>query len=161
MSTRRLHHHNLQQDNISNYDSDDLKENEQQHQPRTVLGNYKPPNNKTSNMKESHAVLDALSDDNSQLAKFLFVGCSNNNKEESQDSDNDDIRRRKRRASWFNTKEEDDTNIKSMGSWNALWFALALEPMHIRNERIIMLFEVCYLLYAFCAHDMHTFLYTH
>ena len=62
MSTRRLHHHNLQQDNISNYDSDDLKDNEQQHQPRTVLGNYKPPNNKTSNMKESHAVLDALSD---------------------------------------------------------------------------------------------------
>ena len=73
MSTRRLHHHNLQQDNISNYDSDDLKDNEQQHQPRTVLGNYKPPNNKTSNMKESHAVL-ALSDNNSQLASsFLLV----------------------------------------------------------------------------------------
>jgi len=33
--------------------------------------------------------------------------------------------------------------MPSMGSWNALWFALALEPMHIRNERIIMLFEVC------------------
>ena len=140
MSTRRLHHHNLQQDNISNYDSDDLKDNEQQHQPRTVLGNYKPPNNKTSNMKESHAVLDALSDGNSQLAKFLFVG-TNNNKEEPQDSDNE--RRRKRRVSWFTN----DTNLKedmpSMGSWNALWFALALEPMHIRNERIIMLFEVC------------------
>ena len=148
MSTRRLHHHNLQQDNISNYDSDDLKDNEQQHQPRTVLGNYKPPNNKTSNMKESHAVLDALSDGNSQLAKFLFVG--SNNKEEAQDGDIDDNqRRRRRRVSWFNTNDnDDDTNINndsmpSMGSWNALWFALALEPMHIRNERIIMLFEVC------------------
>jgi len=113
MSTRRLHHHNLQQDNISNYDSDDLKDNKQQHQPRTVLGNYKPPNNKTSNiMKESHAVLDALSDNNSQLAKFLFVGSSNNNKE-PQDNDNDDNhRRRKRRVSWFTTNYDDDTNIK-------------------------------------------------
>ena len=54
MSTRRLHHHNLQ-DNIG-YDGDDFKDDQQQ-QPRTILGNYKPPNNKTSNMKESHAVL--------------------------------------------------------------------------------------------------------
>ena len=94
-------------------------------------------------MKESHAVLDALSDGNSQLAKFLFVG-SSNNKEAKDNDDGDDQRRRKRRLSWFTTNDNDDTNIKSMGSWNALWFALALEPMYIRNERIIMLFEVCY-----------------
>ena len=142
MSTRRLHHHNLQ-----DYDNndDDFKDDDQ-HQQRTVLGNYKPPNNKISNMKESHAVLDALSDGNSQLAKFLFVGSSNNKEEPQNSNNNDNQRRRKRRVSWFSTNainDGNDTNIKSMGSWNALWFALALEPMHIRNERIIMLFEVC------------------
>ena len=78
------------------------------------------------------------------MAKILFIG-TNNNKEEPQDSNNDDdnIRRRNRRVSWFNTNDNINDDMPSMGSWNAIWFALALEPMHIRNERIIMLFEVC------------------
>ena len=142
MSTRRLHHHNLQDNIGKSYDNNDDVKDDQQQQPRTVLGNFRQQNTiNVSNMKESHAVLDALSDGNSQLAKFLFVG--SNNKESQDGGDDDDKRRRKRRLSWFTTNDEENEDLPSMGSWNALWFALALEPMHIRNERIIMLFEVC------------------
>lgn len=68
--------------------------------------------NHQSPVQESTAVLDGLSNGGSKLASFLFVG-----------------------------DEGDNNDLKRMGEWDAQWYALALEPTAIRNERIIMLFE--------------------
>ena len=43
--------------------------------------------------------------------------------------------------SFFVGDEGDNNDLKRMGEWDAQWYALALEPTAIRNERIIMLFE--------------------
>jgi hypothetical protein len=74
----------------------------------------------------SHAVLDALSDENSQLARFLFI------KRDAENSNDND-----------NTVEDDDDDeiMPSMGDLAVAFFSLDLEPTNIRNERITQIFE--------------------
>lgn len=64
-----------------------------------------------SNLRSSNSILQALSDENSQLAKFLFIGC------------------------------ESPDDIEPINSMNALWYRLALEPLEIRNNRVLIFFE--------------------
>mmetsp|Transcript_19924 Transcript_19924/g.30780 ORF Transcript_19924/g.30780 Transcript_19924/m.30780 type:complete len:372 (-) Transcript_19924:264-1379(-) len=66
----------------------------------------------------SSAVLEALSDENSKLGRFLFLGGGDSFQEDG-----------------------DDDIMPSMNELEAKCYALALEPMEIRNERIIQLFE--------------------
>lgn len=92
-------------------------------------GNNRP--RPTQSLKQSSVFLDKLSDGNSDLAKFLFVG--KDGWEPSQqhgDNADEDI-----------TDNINEDEMHSMGNTKAGLFALALEPMHIRNERIIQLFE--------------------
>mmetsp|Transcript_5317 Transcript_5317/g.12065 ORF Transcript_5317/g.12065 Transcript_5317/m.12065 type:complete len:409 (-) Transcript_5317:320-1546(-) len=122
-STRRLLHRNVRAAHTSS-ETDDFREephsldaNRRQQQPS-------PP---------STTVLDALSDEDSEyseLARFLLVG-------------------KRHDAGWFECFRrsgddgDDSTNgkIRSMGKCNSDAYSLALEPIEIRSERIIMLAE--------------------
>ena len=135
VSTRHLHHHNLRQSG-----DNDVFDEENQARPRVV---HSSPHD---TLKQSSAVLDALSDMNSDLARFLFVNRGQSYQQRAEDSAES---RGARRVSWFwfnnfTTGEDDedgDDDMPGMNNMDAFSFALALEPMKIRNERVIMLFE--------------------
>lgn len=85
--------------------------------------------------KQSCFLLDELSDKNSDLAKFLFIGTDGweaSQRDDTSDGDNDESK--------TNNNSEDEI-MPSVGRNDTCFFALALEPMHIRNERIIQTFE--------------------
>lgn len=137
MSTRRLNRQHIREDNDDS-DSDDFKDN-----PRSLFGGNHNTTAATfqtpQSLRQSYFILDALSNPTSSLARFLFVGGdSSNNDSNKQDGDT----RSHRRMSWFQSKEDNDnSSMQSLHDINSLWYALLLEPMKIRNERIIMLFE--------------------
>lgn len=111
MSTRRLQRQNIREDEY-----DDFKDN-----PRSVFGgdHNTAVNEPPQSIRQSYFTLDALINPTSPLARFLFLGgggSSSNN---------------------INA----DNGMPSMNDFKAISYGLALEPMHIRNERIIMLFE--------------------
>mmetsp|Transcript_19309 Transcript_19309/g.41922 ORF Transcript_19309/g.41922 Transcript_19309/m.41922 type:complete len:409 (-) Transcript_19309:184-1410(-) len=81
-------------------------------------------------LKQSYAILDALSDKDSKLARFLFVG-KNGWESRHDTAQNDGV---------CNNNSDDET-MSSMGDSHAFFLALALEPTDIRNERIIQLFQ--------------------
>lgn len=91
-----------------------------QEKPRSISGGGScllhdqptPPNS----LSHSTAVLTALEDSDSELARFLL--CDNNN-----------------------NNGDGGKKMQSIGSINAAFYTLALEPLEIRNERVIMLFE--------------------
>ena len=88
---------------------------------RNLMGNENSDghhSNPQSN-EHSHVVLNALSDENSKLARFLFI---------------------KRNTENNNIVEEDDV-MPSMGDLSVAFLSLDLEPTHIRNERITQIFE--------------------
>ena len=80
-------------------------------------------------------VIDALSDTNSELARFLFMQQS--------------IPVDKKNTMWkslrtlenFAVRNEDNGDMQSMRTSLAWFYSLALEPMSVRSERIIMLSE--------------------
>ena len=132
MSTRRLQRQNIREED------DDFKNN-----PRSIFGGNHNTTAATfqtpQSLRQSYFTLDALSNPTSPLARFLFVGGdSSNNANDNQDGGRE---RSHRRLSWFQSKEDDDKSMQSLHDINSLWFSLTLEPMKIRNERIIMLFE--------------------
>ena len=121
VSTRHLHRQNLRE--ASNENDDTFKE-EGPHSG--VNHHWQPP---PQWLMQSHAVLDALSDENSELARFLFVRRGGN--KEGNDGG----------SSWFSRfchnisagNSSDDVEMPSMGMYTN-WCALSLEPMKIRNE---------------------------
>lgn len=82
---------------------------------RSPLGATRRRQSQPQSTGQSSSVLGALSDENSKLSRFLFIGGGG---EETRSDD-----------------------MPSMRMWDAAFMALALEPLEIRNERIIMLFE--------------------
>lgn len=73
-----------------------------------VFGGGKPQQHRPHAANHSTAVIDVLSDKESELSKFLLC---------------------------------DGDEAKRLVSLDSAWYTLALEPIEIRNERIIMLFE--------------------
>jgi len=127
-SSRHMHQQNLRGGSTGKEDGDNFQD-----EPRSALGGgggskhrrnqQRPPPASLRTSNQSTAVLEALSDEDSQLAKFLFCdGIDNKNGSN-------------------NGGGADDTEAKSMGTINAGWYTLALEPLEVRNERIIMIFE--------------------
>jgi len=94
---------------------------------RNLMGNDNSGgrHNHPQSNEQSHAVLDALSDENSKLARFLFI---KRNAENNSSNSN-------------NTIEEGDDAMRSMGDLSVAFLSLDLEPTHIRNERITQIFE--------------------
>ena len=89
---------------------------------RNLMGNDNSDghHNYPQSNEQSLAVLNALSDENSKLARFLFI---------------------KRNAENNNIVEEDDDAMPSMGDLSVAFLSLDLEPTPIRNERITQIFE--------------------
>lgn len=84
--------------------------------------------------KQSCAFLDELSDKNSALAKFLFIGTDGweaSQRDDTSDGDNDESK----------TNNNNEDEMPSVGRNDTGFIALTLEPMHIRNARIIQIFE--------------------
>ncbi|KAL7552684.1 hypothetical protein ACHAWF_015913 [Thalassiosira exigua] len=122
VSTRHLHRKNLRRaGDALEYDDHDAND----HGPSPRHPRITP-----QSLTQSSAVLEALSDANSKLARFLFIGGGAAAGQEE--------------SSWFSSfrrGDDGDDEMPSMGDVEAQCYALALEPMEIRNERIIMLFE--------------------
>lgn len=144
VSTRHLHHQHLRPPCPGSGSDDDVfGGNGSASRPRGDVRQPPPPRP----MKQSTAVLDALSDVNSDLARFLFVGAGRGGE---QDGSPDDMERG-RRLSWFRSlrhtsnaprdEAEGRHSMLGMKTMDAHSYALALEPLQVRNERAIMLFE--------------------
>mmetsp|Transcript_9181 Transcript_9181/g.19827 ORF Transcript_9181/g.19827 Transcript_9181/m.19827 type:complete len:438 (-) Transcript_9181:181-1494(-) len=149
VSTRQLHRKNLRnaRDVIPENEpvlfdtGDDLD-----HQPRGLTHHPQstPPAQSPSRFKRSSAVFEALSDVNSKLARFLFLGGS---AAAAEDDDEGGL------TAWFmsfrhrggnhgnGNGNDDEDEMPSMSDARAVCYAMALEPMEIRNERVIQLFE--------------------
>jgi len=157
-STRHLHHQHLR-DAAAVPALDDGGERSRGSLARRHNKRHQPPN-----VDKSMAVLDALTDVNSDLARFLFVqqGRRRSNqmaKAAAGAGGGHYASRQDGRVSmtWFHgfrrssnttnnydnhdTTTDEDHNMPSMNKFDASFYALALEPSEIRNERIIMLFE--------------------
>ncbi|KAL7542629.1 hypothetical protein ACHAXR_011941 [Thalassiosira sp. AJA248-18] len=79
----------------------------------------------------STAVLDALSDETSDLARFLLMG-----------KESDGLFARFRRAVAAGVGDDNgDAVMTSMGTFNGDAYCLALEPMEVRSEKIVQLAE--------------------
>jgi len=148
VSTRQLHRKNLRnaRDIIPENEpvlfdtGDDLD-----HQPRGLTHHpQSTPAQSPSRFKRSSAVFEALSDVNSKLARFLFLGGS---AAAAEDDDEGGL------TAWFmsfrhrggnhgnGNGNDDEDEMPSMSDARAVCYAMALEPMEIRNERVIQLFE--------------------
>ena len=113
MSTRRLQRQNIREED------DDFKDN-----PRSVFGgdhHNTAANEPPQSIRQSYFTLDALTNPTSPLARFLFLGGGG--------------------GSGSNNNINADDGMPSMNDFKAIFYSMALEPMHIRNERIIMIFE--------------------
>ncbi|KAL9182679.1 hypothetical protein ACHAXT_013331 [Thalassiosira profunda] len=77
-------------------------------------------------MLQSTAVMAALADEDSQLARFLFLGAGSGN--DARDT-----------SSGRPSNHDDD--MPRMGTLEVASLALALEPMEARSVRIVQLFE--------------------
>ena len=121
VATRHLHRRN--QRGTGEDGRDDFRDD-------PVAARRRRPSQPSLRIAQSSAVLDALSDDSSELARFLRVG----------DGDDDDGGDNSGAPSswWSRLRRRDAT---SLGSWEAGFLALALEPLKVRNERTVMLFE--------------------
>ncbi|KAL7540282.1 hypothetical protein ACHAXR_009998 [Thalassiosira sp. AJA248-18] len=120
VSTHHLHQQHLCSDASNENDDDDDDDFLEEESGSGCLNHHQP--RLPRSLMQSHTVFgDHLSDVNSELARFLFVG-----RDCTQEENNSD-----------NEVEE----LPSMGTFNVLWFTLALEPIKNRNERIIMIFE--------------------
>ena len=78
-------------------------------------------------LAHSTVVLDALSNEDSELARFLII--DNSNFEDGWSSNN------------INNNNNDNHSMKSIGLINTTGYTMALEPLKIRRERVIMLGE--------------------
>jgi len=92
----------------------------------------------------SSCLLADLSSSNSELAHFLLA---NTTKEEGEGDvldglfNNPMVKSVRNIATRFITGEEEVNEVRSMGTSKAWFYSLALEPMEVRRDRIIMLAE--------------------
>lgn len=124
ISTRHMHRQHLRAANNKTNPNDNFEGGSN---ARTINSKTQSP---SSSLGRSTAVLDALSDENSELARFLFVkkkreGTANNN-----DGD----------GGWFGTGDGDE-EMKRMGVLQGATYSLALEPLAIRSEKAIQAAE--------------------
>ena len=120
VSTRRIHHRNIVAASEGGEDRS--------------IGGYninirQPPSahNRRPLATDSTVVLDALSNEDSELARFLLI--DNSNCEDGWSSNN------------INNNNNDNHSMKSIGLINTTGYTMALEPLEIRRERVIMLGE--------------------
>ena len=117
VSTRRIHHRNIVAASEGGED-------------RSIGGyniNIRQPPSAHNRMSHSTVVLDALSNEDSELARFLLI--DNSNCEDGWSSNN------------INNNNNDNHSMKSIGLINTTGYTMALEPLKIRRERVIMLGE--------------------
>lgn len=117
VSTRRIHHRNIVAASEGGED-------------RSIGGyniNIRQPPSAHNSMAHSTVVLDALSNEDSELARFLLI--DNSNCEDGWSSNN------------INNNNNDNHSMKSIGLINTTGYTMALEPLEIRRERVIMLGE--------------------
>ena len=117
VSTRRIHRRNIVAASEGEGD-------------RSLGGNNintRQPSSVHNRMAHSTVVLDALSNDDSELARFLLIDNSNCQNEEdgmnSWSSNN------------INNNIHENHSMKSMGLLNTTGYTMALEPLEIRRER--------------------------
>ena len=97
--------------------------------------------------RRSASLLDALSDSNSALAKFLLTGAESEEDRGLFDDilspvfDNPMMKSMRNMATRFITGEDEVHTATSLGTSKAWFYSLALESMEVRSERIVMLAE--------------------
>ena len=97
--------------------------------------------------RRSASLLDALSDSNSALAKFLLTGAESEEDRGLFDDilspvfDNPMMKSMRNMATRFVTGEDEVNTHRSLGTSKAWFYSLALESMEVRSERIVMLAE--------------------
>ena len=118
VSTRRIHHRNI-------LAASEGGENRS-------FGGYNTPSVAHNRRPIAHStvVLDALNDEDSELARFLLI--DNSICENEQDGMNE----------WSsNNINSNNKDNRCMGLLNTTGYSMALEPLEIRRERVIMLGE--------------------
>lgn len=139
-SSRWVHRKNIYQSGESEGQSDERRppvdsfEDDDKHRKgRRVFGGRKRAgSNAHRRLSRSETVIDALEDTNSELARFLFL-------EQNTPVDNRIIWKSLRSIENFAVGNNED--MRSMRTSLAWFYSLALEPMSVRSERIIMLSE--------------------
>lgn len=97
-------------------------------------------------LRHSNSLVDALSDSNSELAHFLLASNENEGDDDYGLFDNllfnnSLVKSFRNMATRLTTGEDEVCEVGSMGTNKAWFYSLALEPMEVRRERIIMLAE--------------------
>lgn len=122
-------------------DNDDYEDNERSRglsRPSRVSVGKAPQQQRLT--MQSSAVLQALSDAESELARFLFIGADRGSGQNENGS-----------SPWFmsfrrysnqdDARYGDKDDMPAIGKMRTYFYALALEPVEVRNERLIMMFE--------------------
>ena len=97
--------------------------------------------------RRSGSLLDALSDSNSALARFLLTGAESEEDRGLFDDilspvfDNPMMKSMRNMATRFISGEDEVNTARSLGTSKAWFYSLALESMEVRSERIVMLAE--------------------
>lgn len=142
----RLHHNQPQSDDVpenANVDTNDRRASFSSKHSSGFDDEEKAP----PPPRRSASLLDALSDSNSALAKFLLTGAESEEDRGLFDDilspvfDNPMMKSMRNMATRFITGEDEVHTATSLGTSKAWFYSLALESMEVRSERIVMLAE--------------------